>query len=150
MVGLTRNALIAGPPRVIIEFTVAGPPVSPQTANRANLHAWMRRVRSAAKARWDRRRRPAEGPLQVIATYFHDRPSSRLDVDNAIKPILDSMAGLVFTNDAQITDARLRKTNIDGKFHVRRMSEVLARAFVNGDEFVYIRVEEIPDHAEFL
>lgn len=43
-----------------------------------------------------------------------------------------------------------RKTNIDGRFRVRHLSPVYARAFAAGKEFVYIRIEEAPTHEELL
>jgi hypothetical protein len=33
---------------------------------------------------------------------------------------------------------------------VRGMSPVLAEGFVQGDEFLHIRIEEAPDHTELL
>jgi crossover junction endodeoxyribonuclease RusA len=132
---------------VLFEFTVAGPPVSAQATNRARVRAWKQRVRAAAEARWDHRRNPFPGRIQIVATYYHDGEAVRLDLDNAIKPIQDALNRLVYTDDRQITDAQLRKTNLDSNFRVRGMSSVLAEAFVQGVEFVHIRIEDAPDHA---
>jgi hypothetical protein len=67
-----------------------------------------------------------------------------------IKPIQDALAGLVYRNDRQITDAQTRKTNIDGRFRLRHLSPIYARAFGVGKQFVYIRMEEAPNHEELL
>jgi crossover junction endodeoxyribonuclease RusA len=104
-------------------------------------------VRTAAEARWDHRRQPYQTALNLFATYYHDGAAVRLDLDNTIKPIQDALNGLIYADDRLITDAKLRKTNLDGEFRVRGMSEVLALAFVNGVEFVHVRIESAPDHA---
>ncbi len=67
-----------------------------------------------------------------------------------LKPIQDAMQGVVYANDAQITDTSVRKTNLDGQFTVRGMSRVLAEGFCRGTEFLYIKVEEAPDHVRIL
>jgi Holliday junction resolvase RusA-like endonuclease len=134
-------------PGVILEFTVPGPPVSSQTANRRNLNSWKERVRRAARQRWDGRRRPCEIPVQVTVTYYHDGPSSNLDEDNCVKPIQDALIGIAYADDRYVTDAKLRKTSIDGRFQIRRLSQPLANAFVVGEEFVHVRIEEAPNHA---
>ena len=82
--------------------------------------------------------------------YYHERPAVLIDHDNMVKPIQDALAGLVYRNDRQITDAQTRKTNIDGRFRLRRISPVYARAFGSGKQFVYIRIEEAPNHEELL
>ena len=73
-----------------------------------------------------------------------------MDNDNMVKPIQDALNGLVYSDDSQITDTRVRKTSIDGRFEVRAMSPVLAGGFVRGVEFIYVRVEAAPDPAELL
>jgi hypothetical protein len=74
----------------------------------------------------------------------------RLDNDNMLKPIQDALQGVVYANDAQITDTSVRKTNLDGQFTVRGMSRVLAEGFCRGVEFLYIKIEEAPSHARIL
>jgi hypothetical protein len=73
-----------------------------------------------------------------------------IDHDNMIKPIQDALSGLIYNDDRQIIDARTRKTNIGGRFRLRRLSAVYARAFGGGREFVFIRIEEAPSHEELL
>jgi crossover junction endodeoxyribonuclease RusA len=134
------------------EFTIPGPPLSRQTRDRQQLRAWQDRVRQAAQDRLPDGKQPfsADIALQITVTYFHEGNSIRLDNDNMIKPIQDALNGLVYTDDCQITDTRLRKSSIDGAFRVRRLSSVLAEAFMEGGEFLYIRIEPAPDHSELL
>ena len=88
---------------------------------------------------------PAEADSSVLP-----RKAVLIDHDNMIKPIQDALAGLIYRNDRQIVDAQTRKTNIDGRFRLRGLSQVYARAFGSGRVFVYIRIEEAPSHEELL
>jgi crossover junction endodeoxyribonuclease RusA len=88
--------------------------------------------------------------LKLTVVYYHERQAVLIDHDNMIKPIQDALAGLVYRNDRQITDAQTRKTNVDGRFKVRGLSSTYARAFGTRKEFVYIRIEEAPSHEELL
>lgn len=131
------------------EITVAGPPISSQARNRPLLAEWKQRVRKAARRSWGRRR-PLRQQLQIVCVYYHDRPSITLDTDNLIKPIQDVLKTLVYHDDVQIVDAVLRKTQLDTPLRVRGISAILAQAFTEGKEFVYIKVEDPPDHAIIL
>ena len=131
------------------EFFVEGPPLSQQTRNSERLREWKEYVRAEAAKLW-LNQTPVEVPLKLTVVYYHERQSVLIDHDNMIKPIQDALAGLIYKNDRQITDAQTRKTNIDGRFRLRRLSAVYARAFGGGREFVYIRIEEAPSHEELL
>jgi Holliday junction resolvase RusA-like endonuclease len=128
------------------EFIVAGPPVSHQARNRARLQTWIATVRNEAVRTWPPGQPPATGRLKITVVYYHDAVTVWLDNDNMLKPIQDALQGVVYANDAQITDASVRKTNIDQPMTVRRMPRVLAEGFCRGDEFLYIKVETAPDH----
>jgi hypothetical protein len=73
-----------------------------------------------------------------------------MDNDNMVKPVQDALNGLVYVDDRQITDTRVRKTNLNGSFRVKGMTLVLAEAFARGTEFLHIKVESAPDHRELL
>jgi Holliday junction resolvase RusA-like endonuclease len=132
------------------EFTVEGPPVSPQAHNRPKLKAFGRRVRAAAQRRWDGRRRPWNAPVILTAVYYHDGLSVRRDLDNAIKPIQDALNGLVYEDDSLITRARLSKRSLDRPYVFRNAPQAIADAFVAGREFIYIKVECRPEGPELL
>ncbi len=132
------------------EFTVPGPPVSQQTSNRARLQAWKATVRQQAANRWPAGNAPHAGPVQLTVCYYHDGPAVRVDNDNWVKPVQDALNNLVYLDDGQIIDTKIRKTDLDGRFEVRGMSQVLAEAFSGGAEFLYVRVEDPPDHGELL
>jgi crossover junction endodeoxyribonuclease RusA len=123
------------------EFTVKGPPLSHQTNRRDRLEAWRTSVRNAALAA----RPPGEPllylPIEITVVYYHDGVTIRMDNDNLVKPIQDALNGYIYRDDRLITDTHVRKTPLDGSFRVRRMSQVLADAFVQGDEFIYVRLQ---------
>ena len=132
------------------EFTVAGAPASYQVRNRARLRAWQQSVRAAALAVWPAQQTPFVGHLRITVVYYHEGAEVRIDNDNLLKPIQDALNGLVYDDDRQITDTVIRKTTIDGQFMLRGISPTLAAAFSQGVQFLYVRVDDAPDHAELL
>jgi hypothetical protein len=86
----------------------------------------------------------------MTVVYYHDGEHVRIDNDNLVKPIQDALIGLIYQDDRLITGTTVRKTSLDGRFRVRRMSRVLADAFVDGREFLHIRVDEDPDTGDLF
>lgn len=128
------------------EFIVDGPPVSLQTRNRSRLQDWKARVRAAAQSYWKTGGPPSDQNLRISITYYYDTASP--DVDNIIKPIQDALVGLVYIDDNQIVDTSCRKRDINGSFKIRFASPILVNGFTQGDEFLFIRVEEMTDLEE--
>ena len=114
-----------------------------------NLQAWRQTVRTAAEKNWQKDA-PSKQSLRIVVSYFHEGSTVRIDNDNLLKPIQDSLNGLIYEDDRQITDTVVRKTPIDGRFYVRGASLVLLHAFSHGDEFLQIVIEEAPDHGVLL
>jgi Holliday junction resolvase RusA-like endonuclease len=127
------------------EFTVLGPPVSHQSRNKAKLTEWRNLVRIAAEARWTGTA-PLDVPLRIIVEYFHEGESVRIDNDNMLKPIQDSLIGLVYEDDRLITDTFVRKTSIDAPVRVRGYPLILLEALSVGDEFLHVIVDVAPSH----
>lgn len=73
-----------------------------------------------------------------------------MDNDNMVKPIQDALNGLVYVDDRLITDTQVRKTDLNGDFKVKGMSRVLADGFCSGNEFIYVKIENAPDHRELI
>ena len=128
------------------EFIVEGPAVSSQTKNRKAHSAWKARVRRAAEGLVDLPR--LKGAVKITIVYYYEYQA--FDTDNLEKPIRDALNDLVYDDDDQITDSMVRKTSITGAFRVRHMSPVLAKGFIQGKPFVYVRVEPAPGHEELL
>lgn len=124
------------------EFTIKGPPVSHQTRNRARLQQWKTDVATAATAEWSHGAAVTE-PVSVTITYYYEGSSP--DVDNIIKPIQDSLIGIVFEDDDQVSDVKSRKRSIDGSFRIRGVSAKVLAAFGEGDDFLHIKVDEAPN-----
>ena len=86
--------------------------------------------------------------VKMTVVYYYDGAS--LDTDNMLKPIQDSLIGLVFGDDAQVTDITAGKRDLNGSYRVRGISSALAEGFSTNSEFVHIKVEEAPDHQELV
>ena len=86
----------------------------------------------------------------LIGVYYFGASPVLLDNDNFIKPIQDALIGLVYADDRQVTDTFIRRTDIRGAFYIQDESAPVAVAIRRGDEFVYVRVEDAPDHRRLL
>lgn len=133
------------PPLLPLEFTVEGPPVSARSENRPLLDGWRQRVRAAAAARWGSAA-PVAVPLGITVVYYHLVGTSRIDLDNLLKPVQDALTGLVYVDDVWITDVALRKTRAAAPIVVPGLSGVLLEAFAAGREFVHVKVDRAPAH----
>jgi crossover junction endodeoxyribonuclease RusA len=58
---------------------------------------------------------------------------------------IDTLKGLVYLDDEQITDVVCRKRNLQSTLRVANPSSVLADGLSRGQEFLYIVVMEAPD-----
>lgn len=132
------------------EFIDVCTPLSHQTKNRRRLQEWKLLVRESAQLTWPATTSPTTGELRITVQYFHERSSSRIDGDNMLKPIQDALTGLLYSDDSQIIDSITHKRNIDGAFQVRGISAVLAEGFIRGDEFVYVRLDNVTDKTRIL
>jgi crossover junction endodeoxyribonuclease RusA len=130
------------------EFTVAGPPVSQQTRRRERLALWREVVRAAAQELWPSEGAPLEGELGLKITYFYEGAPS--DVDNIVKPILDSIKALIYRDDVQITDLISRRRPLRGPFRIEEVSPILAAALDRGEEFLHVLITDPPAEGELL
>jgi crossover junction endodeoxyribonuclease RusA len=97
----------------IFEFFVVGAPLSQQPEILLGFENGKNYVRSEAAKLWSDQE-PHEGNLKLTVVNYHERQSVLIDHDNMIKPIQDALAGLVYLNDRQITDAQTRKPTSTG------------------------------------
>ena len=136
----------------VVEFTVPGPPVSAQSHNKLLLQTWKNTVRTEARRVCAALNvnAPMTGSLRFVCTNYYEGPSAPLDDDNMVKPIRDALQGIVYVNDKQISDSAVRQTSIDGPVVIRGASLAIALAYCKGDEFVYVKVEPAPSHAQLL
>ena len=83
---------------------------------------------------------PFDGQVMVTITYLHQGRS--LDVDNVPKPILDALKGLVYSDDAQVTDLLCRKRDLNEPLRVPFASSMLTEAYLQSELSVHVSVEE--------
>ena len=133
---------------ISFEFIIQGPPVSQQTRNRTLLRNWKNRVRLEAQRKWPSGNPPTQEEIEIRITYFHEDVSP--DVDNISKPIQDALEGLIFEDDSQIVNLTCRKRSIDGSFRIRGMSRELANGFINGRDFIHVRISAPTDMEELI
>ena len=124
------------------EFIINRPPVSQQARRRRLIHEWRDAVRIIAEQHWPIGEPAADGFLMVTILYFFE--DIELDVDNIPKPMLDSIKGLVYQDDRQITDLVCRKRELGRVLLPEGASGFLPDALNRRQEFVYIRIEEAP------
>jgi len=133
------------------EFTLSGRPVSNQTKDKQRLKAWQSKVRHAAAQAWDSDR-PCDDFVRITLTYYFEAPSGKEDTvpdsDNIVKPVRAALAAVVYHQDHQVTDVVSRRRNLNGSFRVKGMSPTLAAAFIEGVEFVHVKIEVAPDPAD--
>ena len=75
--------------------------------------------------------------VRVQIIYFYN--DIELDIDNIVKPILDAMVGLVYVDDARITDIIIRKRNL-ANFKLSNVTPLLAESIEREQEFLHIFV----------
>lgn len=78
------------------EFIVEGPAISLRSSkkNPPRYQRWISKVRAAAQSEWPTGDSLANEEIEVevsISNYFSDEPP---DIDNIIKPILDTLNGV--------------------------------------------------------
>lgn len=118
----------------VVEFTVIGKP-EPQgsarafyvkslgrsviTSDNAKLKPWRQQVSGMAQAAMaGRLAKERKIPVRVQARFYFDRPQSakkgaekttKPDLDKLLRALLDSMTGVVFSDDSQVTECTVSK-----------------------------------------
>lgn len=119
------------------DFLIPRRPVSLQAKSRRNLQAWKEFVRSEAERTWPR---PvaSERALEIALVYLF--ACDPVDTDNIVKPIQDALVGLIYDDDALITDVGSHRRMLTGSFDLTRCPDALIRGIVSGAECVYVRI----------
>jgi hypothetical protein len=94
-------------------------------------------------SRWPAGELPAVGPIRVNVTHVF--VSVAVDLDNLAKPVLDALKGVVFQDDGQISDIRMRKRELGRIMRIETPLPLLLDALDQGGEFLHVLVEEAPD-----
>ena len=69
-----------------------------------------------------------------------------MDADNIIKPILDSLKGLVYEDDRTIFEVTSRKSPLLGTSMLNNAPSLLVEALAGDGELVFVRITEGPNH----
>ena len=86
--------------------------------------------------------------MALTLIYLYEEAA--LDIDNISKPIQDALIGLVFTDDALVSDAVIRKRNLAGEFDLHDVPSLLLEGFERGGEFIYLRITDAPSQEVLL
>lgn len=124
-----------------LEFIVKGVPRSVHAKN--SLRGWIKTVKDAATALWGNNQ-PLGTELNVTIVYFYRDGS--IDVDNFIKPIMDAMKGVIYDDDAIVSQVLARKTELRSGLEIGAASTRLVAALDAARDFVLVRVNGPPDH----
>jgi crossover junction endodeoxyribonuclease RusA len=126
------------------EFIIPKRPVSSQTKKRNSLNRWKNYVRAEAEKHWQGEL-SKDVALHLTLGFFYKEDI--LDVDNIVKPIQDALVGLVYEDDALITDLLAHRHRVSALYREEesypvKYSDVLIRAILLQSECVYVRVQD--------
>lgn len=126
------------------EFIIPKRPVSSQTDKRNSLNNWKKYVQAEAAKTWQGEFTRDLG-LSLTLVYFYNKDP--LDIDNIIKPIQDALVGIVYEDDALITDISAHRRHVSALYrnddaYPTTYSDLLIRAILFQHECVYVRVQE--------
>jgi crossover junction endodeoxyribonuclease RusA len=124
-----------------LEFVIPQRPVSQQARRQARLREWKDFVAEHARA-INQPRDLATEPVALKLFYFYDEAA--LDIDNILKPIQDALIGVLFEDDAIITDVEIRRRWRRTTFTLNTISPVLAAGLALGREFLYVVLSDAP------
>ena len=129
-----------------LEIVVPGIPRTRQTGSPKSRRDWQERVRTEARRLWPADRPPLNGELSAVIVHFYTE-TTNIDVDGIAKLILDALEGEIYENDAQFSQVLLRKTNqVD--LSISNPTPLLADTLGAYSSFVYLRLDDAPDHEE--
>jgi len=122
-----------------IEFIFNGPPLSLQSKNKAKKRNYKAMVANEAAIVLPAGFTPTADEVDITITYYYENQSG--DVDNIIKPIQDSLNGIVYIDDSQVVEARSRRKDINSSYKIRRVSAKILEGFSRGNDFIHVKVQ---------
>lgn len=122
---------------VYFDFLIPKCPVSLQP-KRPSLQAWKAYIRSEAAKTWSGNPPCAGIEIQLTLVYLYE--NDPVDTDNIIKPIQDALIGLIYDDDALITDVESHRRSVNGTFDLTRCPPGLIAGIVAKEECVFVRV----------
>jgi Endodeoxyribonuclease RusA len=133
-----------------MEFIVVGTPRS-ANANARSRRRWRDWVARAARERLQEESGlgPIDQDVSVLIIYFYQGETT-LDVDNIAKSLLDGLKGVLFRDDQQVSELRVRKSRFSAGLSLTGASlyllDAIERMSRTNSDFVYVRADPAPDH----
>ena len=88
------------------------------------------------------------GNLRFTLVYLSgDSPA---DIDNIIKPMQDALVGMVYEDDASISDVDSHRRLLSEPIDVTDLPSLLRAGVALGSECVYVRVTRASDLKDYL
>ncbi len=136
------------------EYAVNGRPVSTQPQSRTRggkakkspaLPAWRNVVKQAFKEAWeDYSKEYFVDYLRLELVWIFDAQVPNVpDLDNIVKPFIDTPEGALYENDIAFREMHLFKFELNETRTVNASSEKLIEALASQREFIYIRITPI-------
>ncbi|HXU36141.1 MAG TPA: RusA family crossover junction endodeoxyribonuclease [Blastocatellia bacterium] len=128
------------------EFVIEGPAVSlrAKKTNTRRYQKWIRKVRAAAREQWPEGLAPSNSQNITVAivNYYTLAPP---DVDNIIKPILDGLETVAYSNDQQVHRVISEKLDRSNVARLGDPSALVMTALENYTEVLHIMVYWNPE-----
>ena len=125
----------------LVEFSFNETPISVQAKNKTRKRNYMNRINSLASEIVSSGFPIISDELFAKITYFHQGTTS-LDIDNIIKPILDSLVGVFYIDDALIGEVNCKRIDLNGTYNIINTTPLLVSQLTKGREFVYFELFE--------
>jgi crossover junction endodeoxyribonuclease RusA len=122
-----------------VEVVLHGVPLSLQ-ASAQSRKRWQDRIRTAARAALSEFYFATEAPIAVTIYYFPDGPMDG-DLDNIVKPILDSFSRFMYIDDRQVERIWVQKFEPSRPFTFKDPTPKLAAAIEAEGPRVYLHVD---------
>ncbi|NGO55731.1 RusA family crossover junction endodeoxyribonuclease [Allomesorhizobium camelthorni] len=124
------------------EFVVSGTPVSLGSSSRSRK-LWKQEIQNASKdslpeGYWLTKERIA------VTLYYFPAENMQGDIDNIVKPILDSLNNHIYVDDHQVERVVVQKFEPDNFFAFDGPSERLTEAIAGEKPKLYIRMSTDP------
>ncbi|MCW7467808.1 RusA family crossover junction endodeoxyribonuclease [Leptospira levettii] len=126
--------------KIILDFIIPKRPVSHQAKDSNHKEEWKQYVYGCAFREWKGIPKPNTFYKFLIVYLCGDLPP---DINNVIKPIEDTLIGLVYPDDSKVLDIVGYMRYINQGVTLNNLPEKLQKAIYNGIESVYVQISEI-------
>lgn len=125
-----------------LEFLIEGTPLSLGASGRSR-EAWKERVKSASYAGLPEQHVVFSGPIEIDIFHF---PATDMvgDIDNIVKPILDSLCNHIYFDDRQVARVLVQKFEPGQPSAFVDPSQTLTLALASNRPITYIRLSNDP------